>query len=484
MKIILTENQHSLMRRVGQVEDLIYPVMDMTYDFLTDGSPSHLNPREYDAFIDLISTKLAYDILNKEKNLEGDEKSKLLRQISQFVKNEYWDVIRKYFESRMNGNVNESTHDLKFKRRYEEIESRVNDWLMAHNVTIVGNFDDFISEVAWDVTQDVVNKMNIPKDDYVTYRNQLIRFIKNNFYTELKEYWDRKYYWNKNVNESFDLRSLRRRYQYISEFVDKALNEVDICIFSDVVEFVDRIVDYTADHIYESSLNLEWSNFDELNNFYQDIYDFISEHFVDRIDNFYENNKNICIDGDGNWINESEMKNHIPAKILRRLTKFESELEITLRESDPCEYSRFKQYNRDVVGTTFRDFIDDENLELWDPDDFFSTRDFLVNTFEKKVREHYDAYGEIHCPDDSEIVNESIDELMLQRRYEEIKSWVRSDYNYLLDQGFSPKEAKEMTIDHSPITYLDDEGNEFEWTGNNLDNLRDFIIDNFEDIMT
>jgi hypothetical protein len=121
MKIILTENQHSLMRRVGQVEDLIYPVMDMTYDFLTDGSPSHLNPREYDAFIDLISTKLAYDILNKEKNLEGDEKSKLLRQISQFVKNEYWDVIRKYFESRMNGNVNESTHDLKFKRRYEDI---------------------------------------------------------------------------------------------------------------------------------------------------------------------------------------------------------------------------------------------------------------------------------------------------------------------------------------------------------------------------
>jgi hypothetical protein len=311
------------------------------------------------------------------------------------------------------------------------------------------------------------------------YRNQLIRFIKNNFYSELKEFWDRN-----TLNESFDLKSLQRRYQYISEFVDKALNEVDICIFSDVVEFVDRIVDYTADHIYESSLNLEWSNFDELNNFYQDIYDFISEHFVDRIDNFYENNKNICIDEDGNWINESENKDHIPSKILRRLTKFESELEITLRESDPCEYSRFKQYNRDVVGTTFRDFIDDENLELWEPVDFFNTRDFLVNTFEKKVREHYDAYSEMHCPDDPEIVNESIDEVMLRRRYEEIKSWVRADYNYLLDQGFSPKEAKEMTIDHSPLTYLDDEGNEFEWTGNNLDNLRDFIIDNFRDIIS
>jgi hypothetical protein len=55
-----------------------------------------------------------------------------------------------------------------------------------------------------------------------------------------------------------------------------------------------------------------------------------------------------------------------------------------------------------VVGTTFRDFIDDEDLELWEPTDFFNTRDFLVSTFEEKVREHYDAYGEIHCPDDAD----------------------------------------------------------------------------------
>lgn len=393
MKIILTENQHSLIRRVSQVEDLIYPVMDMTYNFLTDGSSSYLNPREYDAFIDLISTKLAYDILNNEKNLEGDEKSKLLHQISQFIKNEYWDVIRKYFDSRLSQP-------------------------------------------------------------------------------------------NENINESFDLTSLKRRYQYISEYIDKALNEVDICIFSDVVEFVDRIVDYTADHIYESSLNLEWSNFDELNNFYQDIYDFISEHFVDRIDNFYENNKNICIDEDGNWINESENKDYIPAKILRRLTKFENELEITLRESDPCEYSRFKQYNRDVVGTTFRDFIDDENLELWEPVAFFNTRDFLVSTFEKKVREHYDAYSEIHCPDDPEIVTESLTNVMLLRRYEELKDWVRSDYNYLLDSGNTPTQAKEITIDHTPMTYLDNDDQKIEYTEKNLKKLRNFIEDNFEDLIS
>jgi hypothetical protein len=392
MKIVLTENQYRLMRRVSQIGEMLPPILDAVYQYLKFDSDTPLKRNEYSTFFMSVVTKTSNMIINKE---------------------------------------------------------------------------------------------NIQGDDRVTLRNQIQRFIETHFYNEIKDYFDSHLNQpNENINESFDLTSLKRRYQYISDYVDKALDRVDICIFSDVVEFVDRIVDHTADHIYESSLNLEWSNFDELNNFYQDIYDFISEHFVDRIDNFYENNKNICIDEDGNWINESEMKNHIPAKILRRLTKFESELEITLRESDPCEYSRFKQYNRDVVGTTFRDFIDDENLELWEPVDFFNTRDFLVSTFEKKVREHYDAYGEMHCPDDPEIVNESIDDLMLQRRYEEIKSWVRADYNYLLDQGFSPKEAKEMTMDHSPITYLDDEGNEFEWTGNNLDNLRDFIIDNFEDIIS
>jgi hypothetical protein len=164
------------------------------------------------------------------------------------------------------------------------------------------------------------------------------------------------------------------------------------------------------------------------------------------------------------------------------LTKFESELEITLRESDPCEYSRFKQYNRDVVGTTFRDFIDDENLELWDPNDFFSTRDFLVNTFEKKVREHYDAYGEMNCPDDPEIVTESQHKFI--RRYQEIKDWVRSDYNYLLDQGKSPYDAREITIDHSAMTYLDDPDATIEWTDENFDKLRRFIENNFEDLIS
>jgi maltooligosyltrehalose synthase len=144
--------------------------------------------------------------------------------------------------------------------------------------------------------------MNIPEDDYVMYRNQLIRFIKNNFYEELKEFWDRNYYWrdNKNINESYDKRMLQRRYQYISEFIDRALSRYDVCLYTDVIDFVDRVLDYTADNLYESLFKLEWD--DNHNEYYQDIYDLISENFVDRIHEFYEDSKHYCIDEDGNWI--------------------------------------------------------------------------------------------------------------------------------------------------------------------------------------
>jgi hypothetical protein len=294
------ENQYSLMRRVAQVEDLIYPTMDMVYEFLTNNTLDHLKMNEYDAFIDLISIKMAYEILNKEKNLEGDEKSKLLNKISRFVKDEYWDVIRKYFNSRLSRNLNESTHDLKFKRRYEEIEDGVYDFILRHKITTMDTFDSFLIELSWDVANDVIRKINIPEDDYVMYRNQLIRFIKNNFYEELKEFWNRNTNQDKNINESQVSRMFQRRYQYISEFIDRALSRYDVCIYTDVIDFVDRVTDYAADNLFETLFNLNWD--DDTNDIYQGIYDFISEHFVDRIHEFYENNKHFCIDEDGNWI--------------------------------------------------------------------------------------------------------------------------------------------------------------------------------------
>jgi hypothetical protein len=302
MKIIITENQYSLMRRVSQVENSIRPVMDNVYEYLQFGNPTPLNMGEYDTFIHVISITISNQIINNESIFDPDKKEALKKQIQRFIETEYIDMIREYLYSRMDKKINESTHELKFKRRYEEIEDGIQDFILTHKLNVMDTFDGFLTEICWDVASKVVNKMNIPEDDYVMYRNQLIRFIKNNFYEELKEFWDRNHYWrdNKNINESYDKRIFQRRYQYISEFIDRVLSRYDVCVYTDVIDFVDRVMDYTADNLFESLFNLDWDDYNH--DFYQDIYSFISEHFVDRIHGFYEDNKHFCIDEDGNWI--------------------------------------------------------------------------------------------------------------------------------------------------------------------------------------
>jgi hypothetical protein len=301
MKIIITENQYSLMRRVSQVEHSIRPIMDSVYEYLQFDNPAPLNMSDYDYFILIITNKIANQILNNESIFDPDKKEELKKQIQRFIETEYMDIIREYFYSRMVKNINESDHEIKFKRRYQEIEDGISDFILTHTLTVMDTFGNFLTEICWNVASQVVGKMNIPEDDYVMYRNQLIRFIKNNFYEELKEFWDRNYYWrdNKNINESYDKRIFQRRYQQISEFIDRALSRYDVCVYPDVIDFVDRVMDYTADNLYESLFNYNWDDGDE---FYQPMYDFISEHFVDRIHEFYEDSKHFCIDEDGNWI--------------------------------------------------------------------------------------------------------------------------------------------------------------------------------------
>jgi hypothetical protein len=80
----------------------------------------------------------------------------------------------------------------KFIRRYNEIRDRIYEYLLGHNIHPMNKFDDFLTEIAWDVSTDIVNKTSVKGDESVIFRNQMIRFIKNNFYDELKEYWDNK----------------------------------------------------------------------------------------------------------------------------------------------------------------------------------------------------------------------------------------------------------------------------------------------------
>ena len=194
MKVIITENQYLLLRRVSEIERSIEPTMDLVYEYLQGDDSSPLSMEYYDAFIDLITLKIANTIVNRSP-FQEDEKKQLKKQIIGFILTNYTSTIRDYFSSRLgkNKNINESTHDFKFKRRYQEIEDGIWNFILTHKLNAMDTFDGFITELCWDVASEVVSKMNIPEDGYVMFRNQLIRFIKNNFYTELKEFWDKNH---------------------------------------------------------------------------------------------------------------------------------------------------------------------------------------------------------------------------------------------------------------------------------------------------
>jgi hypothetical protein len=194
MKVIITENQYLLLRRVSEIDRSIEPTMDLVYEYLQGDDPTPLDMGDYDTFIDLITLKIANTIVNRSP-FQEDEKKQLKKQIIGFILTNYTSTIRDYFSSSLgkNKNINESTHDFKFKRRYQEIEDGIWNFILTHKLNAMDTFDGFITELCWDVASEVVSKINIPEDGYVMFRNQLIRFIKNNFYTELKEFWDRNH---------------------------------------------------------------------------------------------------------------------------------------------------------------------------------------------------------------------------------------------------------------------------------------------------
>lgn len=100
MKIIISENQLALIRRLGEIEILINPTMDSVYDFLQYGNPTPLKMNEYDVFTSSVAMKLANEITNRSK-LYGDEKITLRNQIQRTILNNYYSEMRNYFMSRL-----------------------------------------------------------------------------------------------------------------------------------------------------------------------------------------------------------------------------------------------------------------------------------------------------------------------------------------------------------------------------------------------
>ena len=84
-------------------------------------------------------------------------------------------------------------------RRQNRIEELFHDYLLSHNVTPQDSFDSFFQTLCWDIAVTIVDRTN------VTLRNQIIRFIKNNYYEEFKGWWERRQKRmgiSENINES------------------------------------------------------------------------------------------------------------------------------------------------------------------------------------------------------------------------------------------------------------------------------------------
>ena len=100
MRIIISENQLALIRRLGEIERLIDQTMDSVYEFLQAGNPTPLKMRDYDAFTSSVAMKLANQISN-ETRLDGDKKVTLRNQIQRTILNNYYSNMREYFMSRL-----------------------------------------------------------------------------------------------------------------------------------------------------------------------------------------------------------------------------------------------------------------------------------------------------------------------------------------------------------------------------------------------
>lgn len=93
-----------LLRRVGMIEDMIYPMMDDAYTYLKGNDlVSPLEKGLYRAFESTVVMALANKLAN-QTSLLGDEKVTLRNQLQRYITNEYQQKIRDYFYDRVGDN--------------------------------------------------------------------------------------------------------------------------------------------------------------------------------------------------------------------------------------------------------------------------------------------------------------------------------------------------------------------------------------------
>ena len=114
-------------------------------------------------------------------------------------------------------------------RRQNKIDELFHDYLLSHNVTPQDSFDSFFQTLCWNIAVTIVDRTNMNNDSYVTLRNQIIRFIKNNYYEEFKGWWERrqkKMGISENTNESVP-KDIEKRFKTYSKLLNELTEEFD-----------------------------------------------------------------------------------------------------------------------------------------------------------------------------------------------------------------------------------------------------------------
>jgi hypothetical protein len=249
MKIIITEEQFynlippAVKRRMTDkdfdiLDDVIrnnkrYYVAQDFDRYLEGNLHDSLNEFVHDYKLEEINRYLDYDDLDDEENI----KYKIFLQLIPFLKKKYHDVLYDYHMEyhRRSGNINESNeYQNKLQhlyRRIGEIEDVFKEYeeLFARTAKTL-NKDGFIHAVGMFIGDIIAGKLE-EKDtdfDYVTFRNQIKRFIETHFYEELIDFYSKH---KKPLTESQDEKifnklpiSLKRRLtQDDFDYLDKEL---------------------------------------------------------------------------------------------------------------------------------------------------------------------------------------------------------------------------------------------------------------------
>jgi len=114
-------------------------------------------------------------------------------------------------------------------RRQNRIDELFHDYLLSHNVTPQDSFDSFFQTLCWNIAVTIVDRTNIDNDSYVTLRNQIIRFIKNNYYEEFKGWWERRQKRmgiSENTNESVP-KDIEKRYKTYLKILNELTESFD-----------------------------------------------------------------------------------------------------------------------------------------------------------------------------------------------------------------------------------------------------------------